>query len=327
LNQPKPKILIVDDTPANLVALNAILNAVNADVIRAASGNDALALVIEHDFALFLFDVQMPGMDGYELSEILSNEPSTKDIPIIFLTAAQRAEIHYMKGYAHGAIDYIEKPINDDILLAKVSVLLRIWEKNNALNIVLEKLSQKNTELKAEVARRVEVESRLDKLAKYDLLTNLPNRTLLSKECEKSLSAANRYQHQVGFMFLDLDGFKQVNDTLGHEAGDAVLIEIAQRFRSTVRDIDIVSRYGGDEFIIVLPDCRSAEDVEIIAKRIIANVNQPFDAISEDLKLGVSIGIAMYKTHAESCEELINMADKAMYRAKKQGKNQFKFFE
>ena len=322
----KPKILIVDDTPANLIALNALLKKVDAEVIKANSGNEALSLVLENDFALFLLDVQMPGMDGYELADILLGEYKTKEIPIIFITAALRDETHRLKGYSHGAIDYIEKPINENILLAKVRILLKIWKKNHELSLAFEEIAKKNNELQAEIAERKRMQDQLDRMAMYDALTNLPNRLLLKKEATKLISAAKRYHHQVAFMFLDLDGFKAINDNNGHNAGDIVLIEMALHMQEVVRDIDTVARFGGDEFIIVLPDCNAKPGIESVAKRVINAINKPLESVKINQKLGVSIGISIYPDDADNCDTLIDLADKAMYAAKNSGRNKYKFY-
>lgn len=327
MNSLTPKILIVDDTPANLVALKALLKRIDAEVIKANSGNEALSLALEHNFALFLLDVQMPEMDGYELSEILLNENTTKDIPIIFLTAAMRDETHRVKGYSYGAIDYIEKPINDVVLLSKVQILMNLWIKQQELNIAIKEIAEKNLELQSEIAERKRTQKLLKKMATYDSLTNLPNRVFLEKESNKILSAAERYKHLVAFLFIDLDGFKAINDNNGHDAGDAVLVEIALRLQEAVRDIDTVARLGGDEFIILLPDCTSKLAVKVIAQRLIDCVNEPIESIQITQKLGASIGISLYPENGNSSSELIKLADKAMYEAKVSGKNQFQFID
>lgn len=321
----QPKILIVDDKPANLLALDALLSSLEVEVIKAGSGDEALRLVLEHEFALFLFDVQMPEMDGYELAEILLSDDRTKNVPVIFVTAALRDEIHSIKGYSAGAIDYIEKPINDQVLLAKINILLRIWVQSHELTEALEQVAEKNIELQAEVANRAKIQERLDRMAMYDALTNLPNRVLLYEEAKKCLSAAKRYQHSVGFMFVDLDGFKAVNDEYGHDAGDAVLVEMGLRMTIAVRETDTVGRCGGDEFIILLPDCDTKSDLETIAKRVVETVSQPFDSVSTSIGLGASIGISMYPDDGDDREALIKLADKAMYKAKRLGKNQYHF--
>jgi len=142
MNHLIPKILVVDDTPANLVAMRVLLKKVDAQVFEASSGNAALAMTLSHDFALVLLDVQMPEMDGYEVAEFLNNEDNTRNIAVIFVTAVFRDEAHRMKGYDTGAIDYIEKPINSKILLSKVNILLELWVKRQSLINLTNSLEQ-----------------------------------------------------------------------------------------------------------------------------------------------------------------------------------------
>ncbi len=129
----RPKILIVDDKAANLAALRALLKSVDAEVHEALNGNDALALTLDHEFALILLDVQMPGMDGYEVAELLTGKEGGQNIPIIFITAAYKDELHRIKGYDSGAVDFLEKPLDDTILLSKVKVFLDLYNRTAAL--------------------------------------------------------------------------------------------------------------------------------------------------------------------------------------------------
>lgn len=321
----RPKILIVDDTPANLIALHRLLKKIDVEVIQATSGKNALAMTLDHDFALFLLDVHMPEMDGYELAKSLQSNTKTQDVPIIFITAALVDDNHRTEGYTQGAIDYIEKPINNNILITKVNILIKLWQKNNQLNQIMEEIAERNFALQTEVAERKKIQAKLDHLAMYDPLTNLPNRALLKKESEKQLSAADRYDYQVGVMLVDLDGFKTINDCYGHETGDAVLVEMSYRIVSAVRVCDIVTRFGGDEFIILLPNCKSKSDIEMISNRILQKINQPQSSVDSKQIIGASIGIAIYPEDSRSTNELISLADKAMCQAKQGGKNQFNF--
>lgn len=144
---PRPKILIVDDLPANLLALRKLLAAQDADILAASSGNEALALCLEHTFALALLDINMPGMDGYELASLMMDEPSTAGIPLIFVTAAYKDDAHRIRGYGVGAVDYIEKPIDDRILNSKVRVLLELYRGRQALAAKTAELERSNAEL------------------------------------------------------------------------------------------------------------------------------------------------------------------------------------
>lgn len=139
-----PKILVVDDKPANLVAMKRLLSKTIAEVLVANSGNEALSLTLEHDFAVILLDINMPGMDGFEVAEYLAGAENTRDIPLIFLTAAFKDDTHAMKAYGSGAVDYIEKPVNEPILLAKVDVFLDLYIKNQALIAAVERAERAN---------------------------------------------------------------------------------------------------------------------------------------------------------------------------------------
>jgi len=207
-----PKILVIDDTPANLVAMKVLLGDVAAEVITADSGNSGLAKALEEHISLILLDVNMPGMDGFEVAELLSEMEETQDIPIIFLTALQGDEDKRLQGYSSGAIDYIQKPINPDILLSKIHIFLKMWSLRFGLEL--------------EIQRREKVEREIEYLAQHDALTHLPNRRQLHLELDRLIDRTSRANDKFAVLFLDLDGFKKINDELGHEAGDAFLKNI-----------------------------------------------------------------------------------------------------
>jgi diguanylate cyclase (GGDEF)-like protein/PAS domain S-box-containing protein len=163
-------------------------------------------------------------------------------------------------------------------------------------------------------------------LAFHDALTNLPNRTLLLDRINQKLLNSNREQCTLALMFLDLDGFKQVNDRFGHKVGDALLKELAQRLLGLVRQSDTVARVGGDEFIFILNNPQGQEDISDVANRIISAINQPIDVFEQRFQIGVSIGIALFPQHGDTAVELINNADRAMYEAKSSGRNKLKFY-
>lgn len=155
MTQARPKILIVDDVPANLLALRKLLAKTEAEVIGASSGNEALSMALDHDFALILLDVQMPEMDGYEVAEWLQSEEKTRHVPIIFVTAAYNDDVHKISGYQVGAVDYIEKPIEPAILLSKVAVFLKLDRQKRELAEALEELRSLNETLEQRVREEV----------------------------------------------------------------------------------------------------------------------------------------------------------------------------
>lgn len=179
----------------------------------------------------------------------------------------------------------------------------------------------------ADVTQRHAAESQIRHLAHYDNLTSLPNRTLLNKHLTESIAEARSRHRGVAVLFTDLDRFKFVNDTLGHQAGDQLLLSVAQRLRGCVRDGDMVARTGGDEFVVVLASLEEDYMPEDVAERILGSLARPFELCSQQITVTPSIGIALYPTDGNDGEALIKNADAAMYLAKERGRNNFQFFD
>lgn len=179
-----------------------------------------------------------------------------------------------------------------------------------------------------DITERKEIENRLKELASKDQLTSLATRATCTHDIDKAIAHSRRTQKQMAVLFIDLDGFKPINDEFGHARGDEVLIEIAKRLSATVRDMDCVGRIGGDEFLIALNELEPESDIEVIARKILDKVNQPIalnDSSSTSVKVSCSIGIAVYPTHGNTTEELIHEADSAMYQVKRTGKSDIAF--
>ncbi|MBB5191307.1 diguanylate cyclase (GGDEF)-like protein/PAS domain S-box-containing protein [Silvimonas terrae] len=177
-----------------------------------------------------------------------------------------------------------------------------------------------------DITERKQAQDRITELANFDPVTRLANRNLLRDELRLSIAAAERRGHLLAVLFLDLDRFKTVNDSLGHAAGDEVLKQVAQRLRGTVRRSDILARLGGDEFVVVLTDVKSTEQVTDVASHILAVFSDPFELEAGSFATSTSIGISVYPTDAESPDVLVRNADVAMYQAKANGRNNFQFF-
>ncbi|MBL4691895.1 MAG: GGDEF domain-containing protein [Magnetovibrio sp.] len=185
------------------------------------------------------------------------------------------------------------------------------------------KLELKLTE---EISFRKKAEKKLKHLAQHDALTDLPNRYLFAQLCISALKTAKRSKLEQAILFIDIDGFKVINDTLGHQAGDKLLISIAKRLKKCIRESDIVARIGGDEFTVHLNGTCKSTDATLIAAKIIAALSQPFDLKDGTANIGASIGISLYPSDAKDVESLVKCADAAMYTVKKSGKNGFKLF-
>lgn len=329
----KKTILVVDDAPANIAL---ILDALKPDYRTkvATSGEKALSLVLSDDPPdLILLDIVMPTMNGYEVCSKLKQNPKTRNIPIIFVTAMNEVEDEE-KGLSLGAVDYVTKPISPPIVRARVRTHLALSEQARQLEAMVVKLEAQaaelaiwNSALEQRVDEGNERAKKLAHIAFHDPLTGLPNRALLLDRLEHGINAAGREQSQIGLMFIDLDRFKFVNDTLGHDVGDALLKEVANLLTSSVRPSDTVARLGGDEFVILLEaPCESTEYAGL-AERIIAVLSKPMTILSHPVQIGASVGIACFPEDGATLPDLMKNADAAMYAAKTAGRGTYRFFQ
>lgn len=282
---------MVDDHIENLVALEAALSDLDVNFIKAQSGQEALKHLLDKDFAVILLDVQMPGMDRLELANMIRGRERSYNTPIIFITAIGKSEEHVFKGYAVGAVDYIFKPFLPEILKAKVSVFIELFR----------------------------VKQQLIFLADHDVLTGLPNRRSLEESIKRFIARAKR-GNKSALLFIDLDNFKTVNDSLGHHAGDTVLVEITRLLLNELRTEDILFRWGGDEFAVVL-DGINTDGAKVVAERMMVTVdNNRFVLNNKQFHLSLSVGLVRIDGEMDTLT-LLSKADGAMYRAKEQGKN------
>lgn len=177
-----------------------------------------------------------------------------------------------------------------------------------------------------DISKRKEAEEHMAHMAQYDNLTRLPNRALFEDRLRLALAAAQRNSTRLALMFIDLDKFKPVNDTYGHDVGDLLLQEVALRIQDCLRESDTAARVGGDEFVLLLPVVESEADAEVVAGKVLAALNRPFRIASHRLDIGASIGVAVFPDHGEEEHVLVKSADTAMYHAKKNGRNNIKLY-
>lgn len=327
----KARILVVDDNPAKRLSLVSVLESLDQEVVTAGSGKDALRLLLANEYAVILLDVEMPGMDGMETAKMIRGRERSKYTPIIFVTAYLQEEMNQLQGYSLGAVDFVFTPIVPEILRAKVSVFVDLYHKTELVNRYGQQLEilveQRTADLKAEIAEHVTTKEHLHHLAHHDALTGLPNRLLFVDHLQQLLSRSLWHERVVAVLFLDMDRFKLINDTMGHEAGDRLLQEMSERLPTCVRPGDTVARFGGDEFAVLLNDVASPDDIVPIATRLLAVLKPPFIIDGHEFFIGGSIGISLYPNDGEDTATLLKNADIAMYRAKEQGGNVFQFYQ
>ncbi|MHB8914635.1 MAG: putative bifunctional diguanylate cyclase/phosphodiesterase [Thiobacillus sp.] len=210
--------------------------------------------------------------------------------------------------------------VEHEILTAAENQLLRVRQANESL--VIATMESQNLVDQIQLAN-----SRMDHLVHHDVLTDLPNRTLLLDRLTQGIELARRQGKQLAVMFMDLDHFKHINDSLGHAVGDQLLQSVAKRLRACVRHSDTVSRQGGDEFLLLLPTIEHAEDAAFSAQKMLEVLVPPHTIEHHDLHIGISIGISVYPDDGHDAETLTKCADTAMYYAKESGRNNYKFFE
>ena len=178
-----------------------------------------------------------------------------------------------------------------------------------------------------DISARKRAEDKIRHLAHHDALTGLPNRFLFGDRLDEAITRAHRHNSTLALMFLDLNKFKPINDTFGHAVGDKILIAIGERLKSTTRASDTVSRVGGDEFVVILEEVNSEDQVCKIAEKIISTINQPIEIDADQHSLSVSIGISIFPDHTKEADKLIHLADLAMYEAKRGSQKSYKIFE
>jgi diguanylate cyclase (GGDEF)-like protein len=290
--QQPTQILAVDDSASSLEAIRAVVEPIGAHVTTATSGEEALrCLLHEPDVAAILLDIGLPGIDGFETATAIRRRQKTRYVPIIFVTGEDRPG-RSLDAYGAGAVDYLVKPFDAAVLRSKLQVFLDLHRLRRHA---------------ADLTHR----------ALHDSLTGLPNRELFCDRLEQALGRARRRTVPIGVLFIDLDGFKDINDTHGHEAGDDVLVEAARRLRKLVRTGDTVARYGGDEFTVLAEDVGDLETARGLGERIAEDLARPY---AGGLELTASVGVAFAANPAATTPDaLIRRADHAMYRSKRPG--------
>ena len=293
-------ILIVDDQHANVQLLEQILSESGYRCIATTLDPHAVCeLHRANRYDLILLDLEMPGMDGFRVMDGLKEIETNGYLPVLAITAQLD---HKLRAWNSGAKDFIAKPFELMEIKMRIHNMLEV-------RLLYKQLEHYNYTLEG--------------LALHDELTGLPNRRLLMDRLSLAIAHARRNKGTMAVMYLDLDGFKQVNDNFGHDVGDALLKMIATRLVAAVRQEDTVARIGGDEFVIALWELNNADGAGKLAIKVIQALSQPYNIEGRCVAMTVSIGVAIYPTHGDKVEMLMKSADSALYEAKRAGKNSY----
>ncbi len=424
-------LLVVDDRQENLAAMEALLDDGEWQVRTVDSGEAALRCLLEEEVGLVLLDVQMPRMDGFEVARLMRSSPLTRFTPIIFISAIAHTQDAVLRGYTSGAVDFILKPFDPQVLRHKIQSLLahernrrdllqlsqqldsarafnasvlenaaegilvvgedglisfanpamakmlqgsvddlegqpllsliahpemagewklsdfyRHWKQNETYRLhdaslktmggerlpvalsssPLPRLQRSMVVIALDMSVVRQLHAQLESQAITDALTGLLNRRGFHQALEASLARIERNGKRMAVLYLDLDGFKLINDSLGHEAGDRVLRRVAEQLKNCLRPYDILARMGGDEFTALLDTLDHPEDAARVAEKLIELVSVRHRIEGIDITLGASVGIACFPECGQSVDGLLRAADIAMYEAKRAGRQQYRFY-
>ncbi|AYF90210.1 EAL domain-containing protein [Pseudomonas sp. JS3066] len=424
-------LLVVDDRQENLAAMEALLDDGEWQVRTVDSGEAALKCLLEEEVGLVLLDVQMPRMDGFEVARLMRSSPLTRFTPIIFISAIAHTQDAVLRGYSSGAVDFILKPFDPQVLRHKIQSLLahernrrdllqlsqqldtarafnasvlenaaegilvvgedglisfanpamaqmlqgsvddlegrpllsliahpemasewklsdfyRHWRQNQTYRLhdaslktmggerlpvalsssPLPRLQRSMVVIALDMSVVRQLHAQLESQAITDALTGLLNRRGFHQALEASLARIERNGKRMAVLYLDLDGFKLINDSLGHEAGDRVLRRVAEQLKNCLRPYDILARMGGDEFTALLDTLDHPEDAARVAEKLIELVSVRHRIEGIDVTLGASVGIACFPECGQSVDGLLRAADIAMYEAKRAGRQQYRFY-
>ncbi|MGP1385248.1 MAG: putative bifunctional diguanylate cyclase/phosphodiesterase [Thainema sp.] len=317
-------ILIVDDTLENIVLLAQILGGQGYNVRKAISGMMAIRTIEAELPDLILLDICMPDLDGYELCRRLKADPVTASVPVIFLSALNEP-LDKAKAFEVGGTDYITKPfqVAEVLIRTRNQLLLKqAWSMMQVVNLQLEEQVRERTYELEQVNRR------LREIAYHDQLTGLPNRASLMDCLTRLLQSVQiDPDYQFAVLFFDCDRFKLINDSFGHLVGDEALIQVARRLSTCVREGDMLARFGGDEFVIVLNAVADQQSAIDAAQQVIDVMKPGISLAHGEVFVGASVGIVLSSPiQHQKPEHILRDADIAMYSAKASGKSRYSVF-
>lgn len=298
----EPSVLVIDDSPG---ARRQILDGLKATGLFASFHEaenviEGFKIALSEPLDVIICDLDMPGMDGFKFLSMIKTRKELQDIPIILVTGIDDQDSK-IRGLERGASDYLTKPFYPAELIARVKVQLKI----KSLQDSLKKSNQA-----------------LMELSNTDPLTKLSNRRFLMKTLEKELQRCERSQKSLALIMVDIDHFKSINDSYGHQQGDIVLKTLANQMKARLRDYDLAARFGGEEFALVLPETSLADAIRVADRLRTAVKDLRFTGEFAEIRLTISLGVATYPHNKiRTVDDLIREADRALYNAKEKGRN------
>jgi diguanylate cyclase (GGDEF)-like protein len=314
-------VLFVDDESLTLNAVERILHKSSFTRCYAYTGGEALEKMAAKDIHVLVTDMRMPEMDGISLlKKVKELYPDTVRIALSAYTMTSQLIPCINTGEI---FRFITKPVSPYELRKSIDDAIEYYLIRKDRIELVNELKEKNKKLEEALEHQMHVEIQLRQMAINDALTGLFNRRYLSASLNPSFEHCLRYQNGLSCLMIDLDHFKQINDTYGHAFGDFILGEFASRLKKEIRSADMAFRYGGEEFVVLLPHT-DLENAKVIAGRILASSwEKPYLHEGQSITVTVSIGMACFKTHSpKTAEELLKTADKMLYLAKNRGRNQ-----
>lgn len=312
-SQPPVNILLAEFSSANYQVLVDELARIPATVARVSDPKDVSPAVLEKKSALILMDIEFADADNFQVVKKLRSAADTKIIPIILLADIGKNEALFFKGYEAGCVDFLFRPVKPEILRAKLSVHLDLYHRQLELQDANDVIRKQNRQLQQQAVR--------------DGLTGLYNHIHFQELFAHQFYLAKRHVHPFALLMFDIDFFKEVNDSYGHQVGDIVLKKFADLVQAEVRQTDIWARYGGEEFVLALPDT-SEQGAANIAEKIRCLISATLFKHKEiALQVTVSVGLSVFDSRMKHPAELIEQADHALYQAKSQGRNRINYYE
>lgn len=313
------RVVLVDDDPVVLVAIRSQLEELGLDVISVADSAKAFKVIEKVEPSLCIIDWMMPGMGGLDLVRQIRGDANTRDIYAIMLTAKDRPE-ELMAAFEAGVDDYLAKAANPGEITSRINAAKRVIMLQKELVERVEAIASLNAQL-------VTMNEQLNDMASTDVLTQLPNRRSVFDRLEYMWASWVRHRTPLSIAMLDIDHFKQVNDTYGHDAGDDVIRHVSSILMNQVREVDAIGRYGGEEFIIGISH-QLHDDVVSGLDRLRVDVkSRAAKTKCGDITTSISIGVAEADDSITSLDGLIKSADIAMYDAKRSGRDRVCFYQ